>query len=180
MNVYQINPERLNQFMMKKALNDVGLFVIIIIVFALIMGISTEMKVAYILLAKGAPYILPFLGVIFLFSMISSGVPGATRYEIGDNFFGRFLQHGDINAFTQHSLNRLERRHGQKQFDKIYFNETKSVKFTKSKIIIKSERFNFWNGNGKIVIPCEVAEFEDIKRQITDICRSNRNIDRQF
>jgi hypothetical protein len=163
---YKIDKKLLWRYILKKAIYDT-LFMLIplFIIFTLII-VGTNIDTGIRLVSKIRWGITIFLAGIFIFSLLSINTPKALRFGVESNRFTKYFSQEKLNFWNKYTFRKMERRTGQNQFNSIYFDDIKSINIGKFRIVIKSKKDNIFNPNGRIVVPCEIENFEHFKETI--------------
>lgn len=173
MKTLRIDKTKLSGFMLKKGMTMFGTMILSSFILAFLIGLlGGDLTVGFILFwhfKVGAIMIAAVMGFI---GLVSDSVPKATRYTIGEDYIASRLVHDEVGAFTQYNLNKMERRHGQNQSEMIFFNEIDSISLKRDKIVIKNRNYSMWNGNGRIILPCEMEEYDDVKKEMITLKRN--------
>ena len=72
----------------------------------------------------------------------------------------------DLNLINQIAMNRNKDEYGSKFNQEIEIIHLYSTKISKNEIIFTSVDYDFFTGNGRIRVPCELREFEMLKSHI--------------
>lgn len=176
MKIYQIQRKDINSFMFRQALGtmrDMGISVFILLLLLVIIG--GDVSIPFIThIGPGVPL---FFGVFFLFSFFQQNIHLAKRFIIDANTIYQIQDAQATNLANDIILSRLERKSGQQRNQTIPVYNIKSISITKNKATIKSVDFNIWNANGRIQIPREVNDYEEVVAQLKQIANSRNDIE---
>jgi hypothetical protein len=89
-----------------------------------------------------------------------------TYFLFTDEAVSTFLDIGKLNLLNQFSVAQVESKFGARVNQTIAFWEIETTTINENEIIIKSSNFNSFTNVGKITIPKEVENYEDIKSEI--------------
>ena len=163
---YKISKDLRLRYMFKKATYDAIFMIIPLCILLALFMLGSDFASGIKLISKIYIGILWFLGGIFLFSLISFNVPFALRFGIGDNRFTKFYDDSKLHFLSRYTFRMMKRKSGENQSQKIYFNDLEKVEVKRNRIVIKGKNYNLFNGNGRIVIPNEVEDYDKIKKYI--------------
>ncbi|WP_156169166.1 hypothetical protein [Kordia jejudonensis] len=118
---------------------------------------------------------LPFtimMTVIILFIYLLSfnqigNIAQKTTFHISETKVEKLVANGELNLANQFVNARNEARYGAKTDQSFLVSEIESTIIKPTEIIIKSYDYNFFNSNGKIIIPQEIHDFQTVKDFIT-------------
>ena len=169
-NTYKIREDKIGQYLLKKALGFAGTMILSCVLLALFFGIvGGDISVSFKLIWGLKLGILGIASVGFVMALLMGSPSRATRYEITPSSIRRYLEHSEVGAFSQYSLNKAERKSGQKQSELIFHDEIASINLNRDKIVIKSKQYSMMNHNGRIDLPCEMEEYETIKEEMQSL-----------
>lgn len=173
--MYQIDPQGYNSIGVRKSLGFTLPFLVVIIL--LFLGLSrlandpTQMLLD--LIGKSTFF---WLIVGYIFGMLwyqNRNLTKATLFEITPDYIGKITRKDKLNFGNKMGVAKSQVQYGAKSSQMIFKNEIDSIKIKKSYIRIRSNRYNWFNGNGQIEIPKEienytelVAHFENLKKEL--------------
>jgi len=178
MKSYRIDRSKLNKYMARNSLkagifSSLGAFVFIGGITMWSAGISDFLKLigplVFISLVIG--------GIVFLTAFLKRSIPKATSYTLGSDFIGMKINTDELNAFNRFALNRSTRKHGLLLEQNIPLANVKSIEVKKSTLKITARDYKSLSSSaGRIEIPCEIENFQNLVNELKTLSQSFENI----
>lgn len=109
-------------------------------------------------------FLVPY---IFIFNHLN--MAESIYFSIGNGKIEESLSEKSLGFANKVGLERAKRRYNAEPNKTIHYSEISKIEFSEHKISIYSNSYNWFNGNGKIVIPCEINGYEKAYKAIEKI-----------
>ncbi len=177
MKVYKIDKDKIEKYLIKQALIRVSEMMIAISPLVIIFLCAAKFRYIGLILTKLAPWVFIFLLAVFFLTFFSYNVHQARRFIITDDSFNQIQADEDVDVVSKFFQKRAESKTGQSKNQFIPFSQIAKVKISNYSITIKAKDYNFMNANGKIIIPCEVENYQEITALTRSIIKNIRGIE---
>jgi hypothetical protein len=176
--IFGIEKSKLNQFVtreLKKRLDKVKILFGTFILFFVIISIVT--KVYFILLIG-----LPVFGLVFLYiSAIFKGdlksLAIAFKYVLDENSISRHVDWTKLSSSQKIRAERASYKYGENLEQRIDWIDLDSIKIKDTEVKIISNKANPINGNGIIVVPCEIEMFNQVVQYFSSNKSKFKNVE---
>lgn len=170
MRKYNIKKEFIDEYVKRETNKKMKIASITLSIFLILMFTFTySYGVHKILMLPLSIFFLIILGVVYTSSLSQvKNITDFTYFVFSDESISRLLDKEKINLMNKVGVSRNENRYGVKFNQTIKFSEIKSTSINANEITIKSINYDFITADGKISIPKEIENYEDIKSEIIE------------
>lgn len=168
---YQISENLRGKFALKKTLK-MGIILIAISVILLVI-LSNALNEGHSIFNTSIPSMIGFLTIVALIVWYFSNTNIASSYlfviDDKEKALIKTLKTENLSLTNQLGAKRAARKYGTKHHQIIYFSEVSSIEIKKAGIDIISKNYDLWNGNGKISIPEELENYQEVLKKMENL-----------
>lgn len=168
---YRIKSKNIHYYAFRETLKFVLPLLLFLIIFlsVLVNQVTDGLNIFYFLRGKGHWIVMFLLYLVGMTYYIRRNFAKSVVYWVSNDQIAMTFDQEKLSYVSQFGMARNKSRFGTNAQQLIRISEISSVKFSKSGIKIKSVDYNFFNGNGMIVLPKEIDKFENLAQQIETI-----------
>lgn len=165
---YRIKDKNLHNYAIRETLKFVVPLLLFLIIFlsVLVNLVTDGLNIFHFLRGKGTWILLFLIYLVGMTYYLRRNFAKSVVYWVSNDQIAMTFDQNKLSSVSQFGMARNKSRFGTNAQQFIRTNEISSVKFSKSGIKIKSNDYNFFNGNGLIILPKEIENFENLEQQI--------------
>lgn len=167
---HKIKNEELDSYVKREVTRNIKLVGGTMAVFVILMFMFTySYRVHGIIMLPFTAMMSVITLFIYLFSFNQIGnIAKKTTFFVTATKVEKLLATDELNYVNQFAHARNEDRYGAKTNQSFPLSEIESTVIKPHEIVIKSYDYNFFNGNGRIIIPKEINDFHTVKQFILE------------
>ncbi|MEM1216307.1 MAG: hypothetical protein AAGJ82_11510 [Bacteroidota bacterium] len=164
MKMYKIDPSATTTLAFRFALTTIGIMtgIVALLMVWLSFNLNPGASIGPIV-GKLIPGFLLIIGLIaVMLTVQKTNFYGSTRFLLTDDTIASVLDNKELNGINQFGVARNRSRYGAEPNQVISFANISRVKITDKNIKIYGGNYSLFNGNGRIVIPKETENYEEL------------------
>lgn len=162
--IYRIDPEK-NSSLAANSTTKIVLSIlgcIAFIFFLLSMNLNPGKSIVPIIMKAIPMMLLIFLYIGGMTFYQKKNYNKSLAFHVTDNEVEKIMLQDELNIGNKFGISRNQSRFGAEPNQSIPYSKITSIDISSNFIKIKSEDYNFFNGNGAIDIPKETQQYEDL------------------
>jgi hypothetical protein len=166
----KIKKDALSTYVQREATRNIKLITSIMAVFLVLFFMFTYSYGVHGIIMPPLTMML-IVSVIFIYFVSLTqmkNIASETTFKVTELKVEKIVSAVELNMANKFVQARNEARYGVKANQSFPINQIESTEIKPNEIVIKSYDYNFFNGNGKIIIPKELERFNDVKQLILE------------